>query len=105
MLDDLKYALRGMMRTPGFTAVAILMIALGTGANAAMFSVVDAVLVRSPFRDSQRLVSIRAVPAREPLAVAQGRSLLETRGVFESIGAMSGGGRVTLQGFGEPRRM
>src|SRR5262245_22047714 len=105
MINDLRYALRGMARTPGFTAVAVLMIALGTGANAAMFSVVDAVLVRSPFPDAGRVVVLRAVPSDQPLTVAQGRSLLETRGVFESIGATGSGGRVTLRGFGEPRRM
>ena len=102
--DDVRYALRGMARTPGFTAVAVLMIALGTGANAAMFSVIDAVLMRSPFPDSGASRD-RAVPAGEPLTVAQGHSLLETRGVFEAIGATASGGRVTLRGFGDPRRM
>lgn len=58
VLDDLRYAVRGMARTPGFTAAAILMIALGTGANAAMFSVVDAVMLRSPFRDPERLAIV-----------------------------------------------
>ena len=105
LAHDLRTALRSMLRTPGFTAVAVLMIALGTGTNAAMFSVIDAVLVRSPFPDSSRLVMLRGVPAGEPLSVAQGRSLLDTRGVFESIGATGGGGRVTVRGFGEPRRM
>jgi putative ABC transport system permease protein len=105
MVDDLRYALRAMARTPGFTAVAVLMIAVGTGANAAMFSVIDAVLVRSPFPDSARLAAISAVPAGEPLTVAQARSVLATHDVFESIGAMGPGGRVTLRGFGEPRRM
>jgi len=105
MLEDVRHAIRGMARAPGVTAAALVMIALGTGANAAMFSVIDAVLVRSPFRESGRLVLVRGVPAGEPLTVAQGRSLLETRGVFESIGATGGGGRMTLRGYGEPRRM
>jgi putative ABC transport system permease protein len=103
--DDVRDALRGMARTPGFTAIAVLMIALGTGANAAMFSVIDAVLLRSPFPDSGRVAIVRRIPAGEPLTVAQGRSLLETRGVFEAIGATASGGRVTLRGFGDPRRM
>jgi putative ABC transport system permease protein len=102
---DLRFAVRSMARTPGFTAVALLMIALGTGANAAMFSIIDAVLVRSPFPDSARLAVVRALPAAEPLTVAQARGVLDARGVFESIGATGGGGRVTLRGFGEPRRL
>src|SRR6185436_8091790 len=103
MLEDVRHAIRGMARAPGITAAALVMIALGTGANAAMISVIDAVLVRSPFRESGRLVLVRGVPPGEPLTVAQGRSLLETRGVFESIGATGGGGRMTLRGYGEPR--
>ena len=104
-LDDVRFGLRVMARTPGFTAVALLMIALGTGANAAIFSVVDAVLLRSPFPDSERLALVRPLPAGTPLTVQQGRSLIEVPGVFEAVGALGGGGRPIMRGLGEPRRM
>ncbi len=59
LVQDLKYAGKGMRGTPGFTAVAILILALGIGANTAIFSMVDSALLRPlPFPDSDRLVRI-----------------------------------------------
>lgn len=58
-VDDVRYALRGLLRRPGFTAVAVLTLAVGIGANTAIYSAVDALLLRSlPFPEPQRLMDI-----------------------------------------------
>ena len=69
-LDDLRgdvpYALRGLMRSPGFTAAAVITLGLGIGAATAVLSVVNTVLLEPlPYKDADRLVRIveRAAPA------------------------------------------
>jgi predicted permease len=65
-LADLRYGLRLLARTPGFTAVAVLSLALGIGANTAIFTLIDAVLLRTlPVKNPERLVSLRIA---EPLS-------------------------------------
>ena len=109
VLLDARYALRTMRRTPGFTATAVLMLALGTGVNTAMFSVIDAVMLQSPFPESDRLVIVQ-MPADDgrtlSSAVPRDRyeALARTPGPLASIAALDSGTHI-LTGRGDPQRI
>jgi predicted permease len=67
LFQDLRYGMRMLIRNPGFTAVAIITMALGLGANTALFSVVNGVMLKSlPFKDPDRLVFILETNAKFP---------------------------------------
>jgi putative ABC transport system permease protein len=112
--QDLRYALRVLARSPGFTAVAIATLALGIGANTAMFAVVNAVLLKPlPFRDAERLMLVSLlVPDREtPGTYHEGvwsypkyRTFLDVQSSFEDT-AMFDGRDYNLAGDDNPERV
>ena len=106
--QDLRYTARTLGRTPGFTLTAILVMALGIGANTAAFSVTDFVLIRPlPFPQPDRLVQLwENVPSytEMELSPANYRDWKRMAGSFEAMGAFTPQ-PVNLIGHGEPERI
>ncbi|HET9363595.1 MAG TPA: ABC transporter permease [Candidatus Angelobacter sp.] len=107
---DLKYGLRVLRKNPGFAIVAVLVLALGIGANTAIFSVVNAVLLRPlPFADPGRLVHVWHIPpqksfpgiTRFSVSTANFIDWQQQNNVFEKM-AIFTGGRMNLTGGDKP---
>jgi predicted permease len=111
LLQDIRLALRQFSRAPGFTLSAVLTLALGIGANTAIFSVVEGVLLRSlPYRAADRLVLAwenhpQEGAPRSPFAPANYADLRAQTGSFESLGAIYPYSTVNLTGLGEPEQL
>jgi len=110
LLQDVRYALRMLVKKPTFTIVAVLTLALGVGANTAIFSIVNAVLLRSlPYRDPDRLVRIffnePGVGLRDVKFSKPELDDLQTRaGVFEDVTPIFEGSE-DLTGTQQPERV
>src|SRR5579864_6483496 len=107
LLQDIRFALRMLRKSPGFTAVAILTLALGIGANTAIFSIVDAVLLRAfPYPHPEQLVLVFNAPTKQPDAVLpiSYRDFRECREQNRVFSEMAGNAfhDLTLTGEGEP---
>jgi putative ABC transport system permease protein len=108
LLQDIRYALRLWRRKPGFALVAIATLALGVGANTAMFSIVNAVLLRPlGYPHSERLVSVFARAGGSRMGLLSYKEYEELRrqsGALESFGLFLGQS-VNVTGTDEPQRL
>jgi putative ABC transport system permease protein len=106
-LQDIRYGLRMLLKSPGFTVVTVLALALGIGANTAIFSVVNAVLLRPlPYSTAERLVILSEYSEQvQNMSVSYPNftDWREQNRVFEQLAAFRGNG-FTLTGAGEPER-
>src|SRR5262245_2635900 len=110
LLTDLRYGIRSLLKRPGFTAIALVTLALGIGANSAIFSVVNAIVLRPlPYPNSAQLVAIwgnlkRAGTAEVEISAPELVDLRQQTHSFENVAAYSLQD-VNLTGLGEPERL
>jgi putative ABC transport system permease protein len=110
MIQDLRYAIRMLVKNPGFTLIAILTLALGTGANTVIFGIVDAVLLRPlPFKEPDRLVTVWETNAAKGQnhGIVGGANFTDWKNqndVFESLVAYMSW-NYNLTGDQEPQRL
>jgi putative ABC transport system permease protein len=110
LFQDLRFSLRQLRNSPGFTAVAVITLALGIGANTAIFSVVDAVVVRPlGYTDPDQLVLLKelipkASPDPIPVSAPDVIQLQHSRDVFSGVAAFAGAG-FDLTGRTRPQRV
>ena len=110
LLKDLRHGIKSLLKHPGFTAIAVITLALGIGANTAMFSVINAVLLRPlPYHEPNRLVTIwEESPQRGmyemPVSFANLRDWVDQNHTFEQISAYTFT-NLNLTGAGEPARL
>src|SRR5688572_1200784 len=111
LLRDIRYGVRSLLKRPGFTAVALIALALGIGANTAIFSLVNAVLIRPlPYAEPDRLVwifgNIRNHSNRASVAPLDFLDFREQNTTFEQFAAsLSVPFALNLTGSGEPERL
>ena len=107
IIKDIRYGIRGLSKRPAFTAVAVLTLALGIGANSAIFSVLNAVLLRPlPYADPDRIVRIDETEGKGGMGVSPPNLLdfQQQNQTFESVAGYTGGSFI-LTGAGEPLRL
>lgn len=108
LLQDLRYGARMLFKNPGFTLIAMLTLALGVGANTAIFSVINAVLLRSlPYQESERLVLYNErSPQMEGMSISWPNytDWRAQQRIFEEMGVYNRGD-YNLTGEGQPERI
>ncbi|HEU4927903.1 MAG TPA: ABC transporter permease [Vicinamibacterales bacterium] len=111
MLSDFRYALRSFLKNPAFSIACVLTLALGIGANTAIFSVVDAVLLRrAPFADIERLVMVwetdrNTGTTREPASLPDFLDIKERARTLAQAAVLMAGEMNLTPATGDPRRV
>jgi putative ABC transport system permease protein len=106
---NLRFAVRSLARTPGFTSIAILVIAVGIGVNTAVFSVINAVLLKPlPYPDPQALVQLVTTSSEGPYpdaSIPEYNIWQQQSAIFQQVAAYGGGAGINLTGGDHPEQL
>src|SRR5213595_3230380 len=110
-MNEIRFALRQIRKSPGFTVIAVLTLALGIGLNTSIFSLIDDLFLRPlPFKEPQRLVRMYS-NARERnllelnISIPRFQHFRESRTIFDGFGAENVATAFTLTGLGDPQQL
>jgi putative ABC transport system permease protein len=107
MITDLRFAFRQLLKSPGFTLLALITLALGIGLNTAIFSLINDLFLRGlPFREANRLVHVFTDPKKQgipqfPISAPRYMHYRDGQTIFDGLAAENGVGG-TLTGLGDP---
>lgn len=106
-MNDLRFAIRQLLKSPGFTFLTVMTLALGIGMNSAIFSLINELFLNSlPFAESNRIVQIQAEAKDRnleqlPMSVPRFRHYRDAQTVFSDFAADTGNGYI-MTGMGDP---
>jgi putative ABC transport system permease protein len=110
LMQDIRYAVRSLIKTPGFTAIAVACLALGIGVNSTIFSVVDGVILRPyPYPDADRIVVLNSTNQKEgftrsALSYADFKDVRDSASTIETMAAFTSRSLTVADGTAEPER-
>ena len=110
LMQDIRYAVRSLLKNPGFTAIAVACLALGIGVNSTIFSVVDGVILRPyPYPDADRIVVLNSTNQKEgftrsALSFADFKDVRDSASTIETMAAFTSRSLTIADGVGEPER-
>src|SRR5687768_13995876 len=110
LLQDIRYAVRSLLKNRGFTAIAVACLALGIGVNATIFSVVDGIILRPyPYPKAEEIVVVNSTNQKENvsrggLSYADFKDLRDSASTIQTIAAFTNRSLTIADGAGDPER-
>src|SRR5215210_159561 len=110
LMQDVRYAFRSLLKSPGFTAIAVACLSLGIGVNATIFSVVDGVILKPfPYPDPEQIVVLHSTNQKEQvnrggLSYADFKDIRDSASTLQTVAGFTQRSLTIADGSGDPER-